>query len=369
MRIAKWIKSQAAAGDALNLHAVARNRSDLLEKAFAGSAPRGWYRSLVDAGVNPYKITHEHADVVHCKICDYSGPVLGTHLKQLHGVDRKEYLDEFGPTSDVSSESFRVAKFLARPIHGIAHWEKLWSRYYVIDWIIRLQHEGHTLNYYSVYQEGQSLTNAAIKFLGSWDLALLASGFNPDEERSIPAFQQWDADLVIQKLHEFAAAKNNNWRLKMPDDVRYAAGRVFGSLKSATKAAGLCADDLSHRAIFTSPKVANLVNAIRKLEELKGQSRMKRLRAIYHKDANSRRIVQNHYGSLRKLTLQEDIDPRLVSPEAYRDEADVHHDLDIIEQKGKTIYFKTLKCGHKRLYNVISETGWGRERLVRDPSC
>ncbi|MEI7912559.1 MAG: SEL1-like repeat protein [Verrucomicrobiota bacterium] len=59
MELTQWIRSQAATGQPLNIHAVQRERPDLLEQAFAGPAPRGWRRSLIDAGVDPYEIVHE----------------------------------------------------------------------------------------------------------------------------------------------------------------------------------------------------------------------------------------------------------------------------------------------------------------------
>ena len=51
----------------------------------------------------------------------------------------------------------------------------------------------------------------------------------------------------------------------------------------------------------------------------------------------------------------------------YREEADVRHDLDLLENQGMLLSFGTLKNGHKRLYNVILETGWGAERLKPTP--
>lgn len=48
---------------------------------------------------------------------------------------------------------------------------------------------------------------------------------------------------------------------------------------------------------------------------------------------------------------------------AYRHAEDVHHDLDLIEQRGLRLCYQTLKNGHKRLYQVILDTGWGLERL------
>lgn len=363
MEDVEWIKSQAAAKQPLNLHAVARNRPALLKAAYSGRSPRGWHRTLVEAGVNPYKIVHEHSEEVPCSLCEYSGSVLGSHLKIHHGIERDEYCDECGPNFEVSSESFRVGKFKARPIHGIRHWERLWSGYYVIDWILRLRDEGHALNYHTINQQGQPLTYAGIKFFGSWDAALLAAGLRPEEIRAIAVFQQWSSESVILALREFAEEKKSNWRLNMPMDLRCAITRVFGNPGAGAKAAGLKHEDISHRAIFSSPKVVRLVEAIRKLEGIKGQARVVKLRAIYHKDADSRRIVQNSYGSLRKLAVREGIDLRAVSPSAYRDKVDVLHELDLIERSGKPINHKTLKRGYKRLYNVISETGWGRERL------
>ena len=360
----KWIRSQAAKGEALNLHAVMRERPDLLEQAFGGPSPRGWRRSLIDAGVNPYKIVHQYEDHVECAICGSSSSVLGSHLKLCHGITGDEYKEEFGPDCELSSESFRAAKFSAKPIAGIAHWEGIWSRYYVVDWIIRLHDEGRDLNYHSLHEDGKLLAFAGWYQFGSWDAALRAAGFNPDDERAIPVFQQWTKDMVIEKLQEFAVAKKGNWRLKMSMDLRLALGRIFGSPKAAAKAAGLKFEDINPRAIFSSRQVTDLVKAIRKLENLKGLSRQKKLRAIYHKNDENRRIIQNHYESLRKLAIKEGIDLRVVAPQAYRDKADVIHDLDLIEQEGKILKHDTLRDGHSRLYNIMLETGWGLERLV-----
>lgn len=363
MKVLEWIKSQAAARQPLNLHAVARARPGFLKSAFSGRCPRGWYRTLLDAGVNPYQIIHEHTDEVQCPWCDYHAAVLGSHLKSRHGMGREDYQEELGQDFELSSEQFRADKFRSRPIHGIEHWEQLWSRYYVIDWILRLREGGHPLNFHTLNQQGQSLTHSGIKYFGSWDAALLAAGLKPKDERAIPVFRQWTPEVVIQELRQFAKRKKTNWRMQMPMDLRCAIVRTYGKPAAAAKAAGLRHEDISHRAIFSSHKVTRLVDAIRKLEKLKGKARLDKLSAIYHNDDENRRIIQNSYGSLRKLALSEGISLRAISPRAYRDRADVMHDLDLIERSGKSINFTSLKKGHKRLYNVISETGWGRNRL------
>jgi hypothetical protein len=368
MNITKWIRSRAASGQALNLHAVARERPDLLELAFAGPTPRGWRRSLMDAGVDPYKIVHEHEQDVECAVCGMSHAVLGAHLKACHDLTGEEYRQEFGPDLEISSESYRVSHFGGRPVAGIAHWESLWSHHYVIDWVLRLHAEGHDLNSQYVAKTGRPLASTGRALFGSWDATLQAAGLDPDLLRAIPPHRQWTRRMVIKGLREFAKMKKANWRMEMPDHLRMAAPRFFGTLEAAYLAAGLSYEQISSRAIFKSAAVDNLVAEIRALESLKGRERRRKLDAIYLKNEDNHRIVLGHFVSLRKLAEKTGIDPRLVAPDIYRDEADVQHDLDVLEYEGKPITFSTLKNGHWRLYNVIRETGWGLERLTKLPT-
>ena len=74
-----------------------------------------------------------------------------------------------------------------------------------------------------------------------------------------------------------------------------------------------------------------------------------------------------HYGSLQVLAAKEGIAARVVSRTTYRDEADVQHDLDLLEREGKPLNFNTLIHGHGRLYKTIRETGWGAERVESRP--
>ncbi|MEI6674837.1 MAG: hypothetical protein WCO57_06635 [Verrucomicrobiota bacterium] len=366
MKLSKWIRSRAATQQPLNLHAVARERPDLLELAFAGPTPRGWRRSLMDAGVDPYKIVHEHEQDVECAVCGTSHAVLGTHLKTCHDMTGEEYREEYGSDLEISSESYRAAHFGGRPVAGIAHWEGVWSRHYVIDWILRLRHEeGHDPNYQHVVKTGRSLANAGLSLFGSWDATLRAAGLDPDLLRVNPPGRQWTRTMVIKGLREFAKMKKGNWRLEMSNHLRMAAPRFFGTLEAAYLAAGLTHEQISSRAIFKSEAVDNLVAEIRALESLKGRERRRKLDAINLKNEDNHRIVMGRFGSLRLLAEKAGIDPRLVAQDTYRDEADVQHDLDILEREGKPLNFSTLKKGHKRLYNVISQTGWGAERLTK----
>ena len=198
---------------------------------------------------------------------------------------------------------------------------------------------------------------------GSWDAALVASGFDPIEERVYALNQEWDIPKVVEKLQEFALAKREEKSLQMSNELRSALKRRFNNLKAACKAAGLGYEEINTRALYQSPKVANVVKALRKLEMLKGKERRDRLRKICT-DPEAFLIIRNHYTSLQRLAKLEGLDPRVVSNATYRDEADVHHDLDKIAEKGEALCYTTLKRHNMALYQIISKTGWARERLV-----
>ena len=366
MDLTSWIRSRAATRQPLNIHAVARERPDLLEQAFAGPAPRGWRRSLLDAGVDPYKIVLEYEQDLECAVCGRTFVVLVWHLNRVHNLTAAEYRQEFGPELEIASESNRAALTCARPIAGIAHWERLWSSYYVIDWLLLLHEERIPLNSQHIYQVGTALEHHARKRFGSWDEALRAAGLDPAALRVNPPERQWTPTMVIEGFRNFAKLKKENPRRLMSNPLKTAAGRYFLSRRAASLAAGIAYEEINPRASFKDEAVAKVVEAIRALESLKGRERMVRLDAIYHQDANLR-IVIRHYGSLQGLAAEEGIAPRVVSRTTYRDEADVHHDLDVLEREGNLLTYGTLKAldGGSGLYLVMRETGWGMDRLKR----
>ena len=363
MNLTKWIRSRAATQQPLNLHAVARERPDLLELAFAGPTPRGWRRSLVDAGVDPYKIVQAFNAKVECAICGQSFSVSGSHLTRTHEMSGDEYLDEFGADRELSSEGFRAAQFRALPIAGIAHWECLWSAHYVIDLILRLHDEGHPLNCLYIATICPSLVYYGPKFFGSWDAALLAAGLDPELLRAIPPHRHWTRPMVIEGLRNLANISKGKSRTGMPDDLRAAMTRYFRTPQAAAKAAGLAYKEINSRLLPRGEALTRLVAAVRSLENLKGRERRTKLDAIYRKDPLNHRLVLSHFGSLRALAAGAGIALRTVAPEMYRDETDVRHDLDLLERKGAPLTNPEFEKANPRLNQVIRKTGWCADRI------
>jgi hypothetical protein len=182
----------------VNVGAVLRERPDLMSQAYAGPQPRGWRRCLIDAGVDPYRIVHQHSHEVRCRICGEWLVVLERHLQSAHGTTSTEYVEDFGPDCEVTYESFRVARFSNKRVFGIRHWEQLWSRHQVIDWLILLNEKRHNLNLFHVAQNAKLLESAAHRFFDSWDDALRAAGLDPVVVRAAGPSRSWSHEQVLQ---------------------------------------------------------------------------------------------------------------------------------------------------------------------------
>jgi len=251
--------------------------------------------------VEPYKIVHAFEEHVQCAVCGFSFEVIGKHLKQRHEMTGDEYRQEFGPEREVSSESFRATKFEGHPIAGIEHWERIWSRHYVTDWILRLHEEGHALNIYNYEHIGTTLARCWILHFGSWDAASRSAGLNPEQFRAVPPNRQWNRTMVIESLRNFARLKQENKKREMSNPLRMAITRFFHTPKAACKAAGIEYVEINYRAIFEGERLIKLVAAIRSLENLQGRESCRRLDAIYNKNQLNQRIINR--GSPRGLTF------------------------------------------------------------------
>ena len=139
----------------LNITAMKRRHPELLAAAFALSPFVGWKRLLDIAGIPYGKIRIELQDTVPCAICGARYLGLQVHLHRIHGVSAKTYLAEF-PGSEISGERLR-ARFFVRTAKShliMPHWERLWSKEYVLDRIAELHRHGVALNVQSFFERG-----------------------------------------------------------------------------------------------------------------------------------------------------------------------------------------------------------------------
>jgi hypothetical protein len=273
-----------------------------------------------------------------------------------------EYAEEFG-ADELSSEQFRANKFPGKPLYTIQHWEQIWSRYYLIDWIIHLKELGYEISYSHVSKHARSLTSQCIYHWGSWDRAVQVAGFRPKNERRYPPGKSWTKETALEALKEHAAAIAAGTVKSRPVSLDMALRRLFGSPKAAAEAAGLSYDQILLKRVFDSDDVERLVDELRSLAQYKGKERCSKLQEIQRRNATNFRIIRGRYTSLRKLAQAHGLDPETLATKAYRNPEDVHHDLDLIERRELPLCYQTLRNGHLSLYETILNTGWGLERL------
>lgn len=361
----KQIRRRFEEGLPLNINAVLRECPRLMESAYSGKKPQGWRNALLKAGVDPYAIVHEHLDVVACPVCGREMGVLGSHLVKAHGIERDMYEDEFGKGFLASSEAFRAGQFRGKPRCGVDHWEHLWSPRYIIDWILLLHEKGVDLNYHAAASKAKAVAHYAIHYFGSWDNALEKAGLDPGDIRRVEFTDTWSRDAVITALQELAGRRKKDPGEYMSNRLRNAIRRHFKNTRAAIRASGLKKGDVTGEKEYTDAQENALVRRLEKLEGMKGRERWKNWRSI---KKQYKKLINVRYGSLPKMARARGIPSRSIARSIYRDAEDIHHDLDLLEAKGRTLTYRTVKSFSPALYDKIIGTGWGYERVVHSIS-
>lgn len=115
---------------------------------------------------------------------------------------------------------------------------RTWTVERVIKAIHRLDRQGVPLNYASVHKVDGGLPQAARKLLGSWNDALRAAGYDPDQIRA--SRRPWTREEIIDLIRRRAAAGLPVASYNVaPLSAEIASRRLFGSWKAALRAAGV----------------------------------------------------------------------------------------------------------------------------------
>ena len=226
----------------LNITAVKRRHPELLAAAFALSPFVGWKRLLDIAGIPYERIRVNLRDTVTCALCGAEYRGLQVHLHRIHGVTAKEYLTEF-PGAEISSEQLRARFFIRDPKARviIPHWERLWSREYVLDRIAELHRRGVALNVQSFFERGHepSLYAAGTDFFPTWKDALAAAGIDPEQIRQALPRGYWTPWRVLALLRERMSTNRpvTVASLRTEGSLYLMARRFFGSYDEALRRA------------------------------------------------------------------------------------------------------------------------------------
>ena len=202
-RLAK-IKVRHQAREALNLSAVAIEAPDLLEGLFDPEDFRGWYYTLIDAGLSYEEILITPSIVVECQVCGYKSESITTHVRNEHSYLAKEYLKDFPEHSELRCEEMRMEILGLR--HGreakllMPHWEPAWSRLYVLDRLYVYQRRGIPLNYSNIADNEGGMAGYIRRQFGLWDAGLKAAGIDPKKIRLARQSKVYTKAAIIKLL-------------------------------------------------------------------------------------------------------------------------------------------------------------------------
>jgi hypothetical protein len=132
-----------------------------------------------------------------------------------------------------------------------------WSAQRVIDTIQKYDKQGIALNYGSIRRVDAGLIQAALKQLGSWNKALIATGFDPQQTRI--SRRPWTRNEIIDLIRKrYKAGLPYASYSVEPLSAEVASRRLFGSWKKAIRAAGV-PNPSSEFPIWTKVKIVEQI--------------------------------------------------------------------------------------------------------------
>jgi hypothetical protein len=143
-----------------------------------------------------------------------------------------------------------------------------WSPQIVSEEIRAWHQEGKPLFSHYMRQNFQELLAAGIRYFGTWQMAVEASGI---EYQNVRRYQNWSKPLIVAKIQElYKQGVDLSFRAMMLSEYNamvYAAIRPnhFGSWKNALDAAGLPSDEIYR---YRSWDEDGILEEIRKLKAL-----------------------------------------------------------------------------------------------------
>jgi hypothetical protein len=265
----------------LNLTAVKRDDPDLVRQVYSQRPYWGWKAALADAGLSYENIRIEILQYVICHLCGKRYSALALHLRTMHEIESREYVEEY-PGAELVSEQVRANLMKSRKKNDcpdyLPHWEPVYSAEYLLDRLHEYAERGYYVNHDNIVEIDSSLPSTLLRYakLNNWDDAIRAidldpldyRGFTRDDDYTLTDFQAWLADREQQQkscLYQDVAAERNEFQ-RRPTIVVWAIRR-FGNWAAALKAAGVdrSLPIYGHRYDFSA--AADVVARIKQLRQ------------------------------------------------------------------------------------------------------
>lgn len=175
-----------------------------------------------------------------------------------------------------------------------------WTPEAVIEAIRKRHAGGLPVNYQAVVKDDEKLTGAARRLFGSWNEALVAAGFDPEEikreARQGPRLphDSWTKEMVLEGIRraaregqDLSAHRMQKWH---PSLVA-TAQRLFGSWREALIAAGYAPDLIQRVREWTNEEILERIRAL----AANGADLSDRTASAY--DAGFQAAARKHFGS------------------------------------------------------------------------
>jgi hypothetical protein len=233
------IRALRRAKKPLNISAVKRDHPRLLVQVMSLKHFRGWRKALEAAQVSYDEIRVEYRDYCVCAECGRELKTLNAHLRAAHQMTVPEYRKLY-PGHETTSDEMRANSTwaLVRPLH----WEKIWSREYLIDYLIHKYEQGQSLSPWKIYRDEPSVHAIAKAYFGSYRAAIEAAGLDYRRVREIDLTEKWTHEKVLQRIRQLHAEQP----LTCVADIRRRDTRLydrcnhyFGGAVAAVEAAGI----------------------------------------------------------------------------------------------------------------------------------
>ncbi len=248
----------------LNISAVRRYEPQLLRQVMTLKHFRGWRKAIEAAGLTYNKLRVELLDHCVCALCGEELLVLSGHLSAKHGITEKQYCKKF-PNESTMSEQMRAEKTLS--LRRPPHWEPVWSREYLIDYLIYKHERGEDLSPWTLYRNEPAVHANTKKYFGSYRAAVEAAGIDYREIRVIDLTEQWTPEKVLDRIRKLHRKKplTSTGDIRRRDSRLYdRCHRYYGGVVSAIEAAGIPYVQLEARRSrrWTKPVIVRTIQSL-----------------------------------------------------------------------------------------------------------